>query len=61
MRINICFGILMPILMFALWNSIHSVDEGHIAMYFRGGELLTTINEPGWHAMIPFLTKFVLV
>lgn len=37
--------------------SLHKVDEGHVAVYFRGGALLRTVSEPGYHLMIPFVTS----
>uniref|UniRef100_A0A915HGQ2 Band 7 domain-containing protein n=1 Tax=Romanomermis culicivorax TaxID=13658 RepID=A0A915HGQ2_ROMCU len=37
--------------------SLHCVDEGHVAVYFRGGALLSTVSEPGYHLMIPFITS----
>lgn len=57
MGIEIVFGIFISIALMVA-TSIHSVDEGFVAIYFRGGSLLTTINEPGWHVMIPFLTRY---
>ncbi|XP_047126876.1 erlin-2 isoform X1 [Hydra vulgaris] len=38
--------------------SIHKVEEGHVAVYYRGGALLSTTSGPGFHMMIPFLTSF---
>ncbi|XP_050523993.1 erlin-1-like [Daktulosphaira vitifoliae] len=37
---------------------IHKVDEGHVAVYYRGGALLSQISHPGYHIMMPFLTTF---
>jgi hypothetical protein len=37
---------------------IHSIPEGHVGVYWRGGALLPTISEPGFHLKIPFLTTY---
>lgn len=38
--------------------SVHRVEEGHVAVYYRGGALLSTTSNPGFHMMIPFITSF---
>ncbi|XP_002127010.2 erlin-1 [Ciona intestinalis] len=38
--------------------SLHKVDEGHVAVYYRGGALLQTTSGPGYHVMFPFITTF---
>ena len=40
-----------------IYFSIVKVEEGHVGIYFRGGALLDTISEPGYHLKIPFLTQ----
>jgi len=40
------------------FNGIHTVDEGHIAVYYRGGALLDATSEPGWHTKIPMVTSY---
>jgi erlin len=54
---------LLPLLMPALIAcltffkfSLHSVPEGHVAVYSRGGALLRDIAEPGYHTKYPFVT-----
>ncbi|XP_021922267.1 erlin-1-like [Zootermopsis nevadensis] len=37
--------------------SFHSIDEGHVGVYYRGGALLQNISHPGYHMMIPFITS----
>jgi len=37
---------------------LHKVEEGHVAVYYRGGALLTQTSGPGFHLMIPFLTSY---
>ncbi|XP_071808102.1 erlin-1-like isoform X1 [Asterias amurensis] len=38
--------------------ALHKIEEGHIAVYYRGGALLTTTAGPGYHVMFPFLTSY---
>uniref|UniRef100_H2ZMP6 Band 7 domain-containing protein n=1 Tax=Ciona savignyi TaxID=51511 RepID=H2ZMP6_CIOSA len=38
--------------------SLHKVDEGHVAVYYRGGALLQTTSGPGYHVMFPFITSY---
>ncbi|XP_010554285.1 PREDICTED: erlin-1 [Tarenaya hassleriana] len=37
---------------------LHQVPEGHVGAYWRGGALLNTINEPGFHLKLPFITHY---
>uniref|UniRef100_A0AAY4AYX6 Erlin-1 n=1 Tax=Denticeps clupeoides TaxID=299321 RepID=A0AAY4AYX6_9TELE len=41
-----------------LHSSIHKIEEGHLAVYYRGGALLTSPNGPGYHIMLPFITAY---
>ena len=36
---------------------IHTVSEGHVGVYWRGGALLSDVTEPGFHLKLPFLTS----
>jgi len=38
--------------------SLHKIEEGHVGVYFRGGALLQTLAQPGFHLMVPFLTTY---
>lgn len=38
--------------------SLHKIEEGHVGVYYRGGALLESVNKPGYHLMVPFLTSF---
>lgn len=38
--------------------SIHKIEEGHVGVYYRGGALLSSVSEPGYHFMVPFITSF---
>ncbi|XP_022952024.1 erlin-2-B-like [Cucurbita moschata] len=40
---------------------LHQVPEGHVGVYWRGGALLKTITDPGFHLKLPLLTQFVPV
>lgn len=37
---------------------LHQVPEGHVGVYWRGGALLKTITEPGFHLKLPLITQF---
>ncbi|KAK0179595.1 hypothetical protein PV327_005333 [Microctonus hyperodae] len=53
--VGICFVIGLA----AVFNfSIHRIDEGHVGVYFRGGALLPSVSQPGFHMMFPLLTSF---
>ncbi|XAR65274.1 hypothetical protein NMG60_11009332 [Bertholletia excelsa] len=39
-------------------TTVHQVPEGHVGVYWRGGALLKTITEPGFHLKLPLLTHF---
>jgi len=36
--------------------ALHKIDEGHVGVYYRGGALLRSVSEPGFHLMVPFIT-----
>ena len=48
----------MLIAMVCTFSGIHMVDEGHVAVYYRGGALLDGINDPGWHVKFPVITTY---
>ncbi|KAK1362000.1 SPFH domain-containing protein 2 [Heracleum sosnowskyi] len=37
---------------------VHQVPEGHVGVYWRGGALLKTITNPGFHLKLPLITHF---
>jgi len=41
--------------------SIHRVEEGHAGFYWVGGALQSSSSNPGFHFMIPFITRFANV
>ena len=46
------------IIIFFISGGIHKVDEGHIGLYWRGGSLLDSVTEPGYHFLFPLWTTF---
>lgn len=38
--------------------SLHRIEEGHVAIYFRGGALLPSMSYPGYHMMVPLITSY---
>ncbi|MCL7031311.1 hypothetical protein MKW94_012430 [Papaver nudicaule] len=40
------------------FSILHQVPEGHVGVYWRGGALLKTITDPGFHMMMPLITQF---
>eukprot|EP00929_Paragymnodinium_shiwhaense_P091349 TRINITY_DN51336_c0_g1_i1.p1 TRINITY_DN51336_c0_g1~~TRINITY_DN51336_c0_g1_i1.p1 ORF type:complete len:331 (+),score=76.86 TRINITY_DN51336_c0_g1_i1:100-1092(+) len=39
-------------------NGLHSVGEGHVGLYWRGGALLDRITEPGLHWKVPIIDNY---
>ena len=39
-------------------GGIHIIHEGHVGIYTRGGAVLSGVNEPGLHTMVPIITRF---
>ncbi|KAK8958255.1 hypothetical protein KSP40_PGU011935 [Platanthera guangdongensis] len=40
------------------YSVLHQVPEGHVGAYWRGGALLKSITDPGFHLKLPLITKF---
>ncbi|KAM7484429.1 hypothetical protein LguiA_000438 [Lonicera macranthoides] len=40
------------------FSIIHQVPEGHVGVYWRGGALLETVTDPGFHLKMPLITHF---
>ncbi|CAJ0567711.1 unnamed protein product, partial [Mesorhabditis spiculigera] len=53
-----CFGVVLLAIIIAsgIYTCIHHVDEGHVAVYYRGGALLDDVVGPGYHFKLPWLT-----
>jgi len=41
--------------------TIHSVNEGHVGVYWQGGALLEDVVQPGFHFKLPLLTSYAEV
>lgn len=54
----VAIGILGAAFVLAINTCLHKVDEGHVAVYYRGGALLQSLAQPGFHMMVPFVTSF---
>ncbi|XP_057837736.1 uncharacterized protein LOC131047939 isoform X1 [Cryptomeria japonica] len=53
-----CFVLSIPILAITTnLDIVHEVPEGHVGTYWRGGALLKTTTDPGFHLKIP-LTRY---
>ncbi|KAF3323384.1 Erlin-2 [Carex littledalei] len=37
---------------------VHQVPEGHVGAYWRGGALMKKLTDPGFHLMLPLITKY---
>jgi len=51
-------GLLIGISAAFISFSLHKVEEGHVAVYYRGGALLSSTSGPGFHLMLPVLTSY---
>ena len=51
-------GALVTMYVLVFGMSLHSVHEGYVGVYWRGGALLPTVTKPGLHAQIPIITTF---
>jgi regulator of protease activity HflC (stomatin/prohibitin superfamily) len=56
-----CFFIAVFFPLIITLNGFHTVPEGHVGIYFRGGALLDTITEPGYHVKLPMITSYEIV
>uniref|UniRef100_A0A8C4DDJ8 Erlin-1 n=1 Tax=Dicentrarchus labrax TaxID=13489 RepID=A0A8C4DDJ8_DICLA len=57
-HVGAVFAAIAGVMAILLHSSIHKIEEGHLAVYYRGGALLTTPNGPGYHIMLPFITTY---
>jgi erlin len=58
--LGLLVGLLAVVIMLGM-TSIHSIEEGHVGVYYRGGALLTSTSGPGYRLMIPFITSYKAV
>ena len=54
--VNIIIATLFGLAAFMLPAGLHTVKQGHMGVYFRGGRLLPEITEPGFHWKVPGMT-----
>ncbi len=54
----VAVAILGVVVIVGMNTALHKVEEGHVAVYYRGGALLESIAQPGFHMMVPFLTSY---
>lgn len=57
-HVGAVFATVAGVMAIMLHSSVHKIEEGHLAVYYRGGALLTTPNSPGYHTMLPFITTY---
>ncbi|XP_040293703.1 erlin-1-like isoform X2 [Bufo bufo] len=57
-QLGVVVGVASVLVALILHSSIHKVEEGHLAVYYRGGALLSNPSGPGYHIMLPFITSF---
>ncbi|XP_037534969.1 erlin-1 [Nematolebias whitei] len=57
-HVRVVFSAIAGVMAILLHFSIHKIEEGHLAVYYRGGALLTAPNGPGYHIMLPFITTY---
>ncbi|XP_062256838.1 erlin-1 [Platichthys flesus] len=57
-HVGAVFAAITGLMAILLHSSIHKIEEGHLAVYYRGGALLTSPNGPGYHIMLPFITTY---
>nr|GMD28653.1 erlin-2-B [Ipomoea batatas]GME13838.1 erlin-2-B [Ipomoea batatas] len=50
--------VVTPSLSTSNFSTLHQVPEGHVGVYWRGGALLSTITNPGFHLKLPVITQF---
>ena len=53
--LGLLFGFVLSIV---ISTGLHQVDEGYIAVYFRGGALLSHTGDPGWNLKVPVVTTY---
>jgi regulator of protease activity HflC (stomatin/prohibitin superfamily) len=54
---DVVLGLLAVIACICITMGLHQVPEGHMGVYWRGGALLSTATEAGFHTKIPLVTR----
>ncbi|CAD6196554.1 unnamed protein product [Caenorhabditis auriculariae] len=62
-KLIVCVILTVGLLIFAavIFASIHQVQEGFVAVYYRGGALVNSVNGPGYHLKLPGITTHKLI
>lgn len=60
LAVFVVFFVAIFVLLYA-FGGYHQIPQGHVGVYFRGGALLSHIEEPGFHTMLPVVTSMVPV
>ncbi|KAF6171399.1 hypothetical protein GIB67_009540 [Kingdonia uniflora] len=50
--------LVLAVALITSWSIVHVVPFGHVGTYSKGGVLLSTFTEPGFHLKIPLITQF---
>ena len=50
-------GIILALVVGLGQFGLHKIPEGAVGVYYRGGAILSQITEPGYHMMMPFVTR----
>ena len=50
-------SILIFLVLFVVPLSLHQCHQGHRCVYYRGGSLMSSINDPGYRMNLPFITS----
>jgi regulator of protease activity HflC (stomatin/prohibitin superfamily) len=45
----------------SIFTSFHTVNEGHVGIYYFGGAIVPGTSKPGVHFMVPYLSSYVQV
>ena len=61
MILAVIAGTVAAFTLFISKESLHTVPEGYVGIYWRGGALLTEIAEPGYHFKYPIVTNYAAV
>ena len=60
MQIEVAIGLLLAITV-CIFNGLHQVPQGYVAVYYRGGALLNWTAGPGWQTKVPGITTYEIV
>jgi len=56
-QITAAVAVMAMVIFLALFNGLHQIEEGHVGIYYRGGALLKSSSEPGYHFKLPAFTS----